>query len=241
MDSKVSVTLTCVDCQRQFPHEPLLIAGREVFRPNRCPDCLEALTDAMADQKARERAGLAAARRKEWRQIALAPVYVDSDITNPGLDANALQAALAWRYGPRGLGIVGDARRGKTRSLHLALRRAWDEGRSCMAISDVQLAAAADRAAFGSRPEQRAARDLLDAARTVAVLLFDDLGKARTSPAGAEATYTLLEARTSHRLPILWSSQASGAWIEDKFGPDHGPAIVARLGLEFCDIIRLDP
>ena len=108
-----------------------------------------------------------------------------------------------------------------------------------MAIREVDFAEAADTAAFGKGTAQRAGRDILHRAAHVGVLLFDDVAKARTSQVTAAAVYALLDRRAMHHLPVLWSGQSSSQWIIDKYGPDHGPAIAARLGREFCDVTVL--
>lgn len=235
-----TIELICAQCGEEFPHtpEPLPAEVRQPL-PGLCESCRIIREDA-ADTE-REQAKLA--RRKErlsaWPRLALGALYASTDIQHPGMDKRAVQAALAWRPGTRGLGVVGPARRGKTRAIHLALQRAWEVGRSCLAVREVDFADWAEEAAFGSMAKKRVAKEKLRDAANVGVLLFDDVGKARFSAVMAEAMYALLDRRSISGLPVLWSAQAGGEWLEAKYGPDHGPAIASRLGVEFCTVVVL--
>lgn len=231
--------LACLTCGGFFTTPVAWVGGRKSLLQYHCDPCREGIELEAENRRQQVEKVQMESRDKRWPSIVLAPCYVETDITHPGIDAAALHAANRWRPGPRGLGLVGESRRGKTRCLHLALKKAWDAGRNCLAVREVDFASVAESAAFGTRQEQRQSREFLWNWKHIGVLLLDDVGKARANPAVSQELYGMLDYRATHGLPTLWSAQAGSTWITDKYGPDHGPAIAARLGKEFCDVTAL--
>jgi hypothetical protein len=132
-----------------------------------------------------------------------------------------------WNPPVRGVGLVGPAGRGKTRLLVDVLQRlpvhyTW------LYLPELRLARAVmDRADEESRVVERG-RLLLDNARTVQVLLLDDVGEGWGSPACLTEIQALVAYRTARALPILWTSNLSLARLESRSGA-RGRAVLGLL------------
>lgn len=175
-------------------------------------------------------------RARHWENICPAE-YRETDTSNPALNQQCLALAQHFELGGKGLGFVGSTGIGKTRTLFLALRRVHDLGFSTMAIHHEAHTAASIAAAGGERDamEQAKAKELLRRCRRAKALLFDDIGKGRSTPTAVEEFSALIEYRTSRKLVTLWTSQAGAKWMIERLGPDAGPAIARRLA-EFSTI-----
>jgi DNA replication protein DnaC len=173
--------------------------------------------------------------RQQWIDRNVPPIYQDTDLTHESLDRAAIKAVLEWDF-KKGIGLIGDTGKGKTRLLFHALLRAYDVGISGRYISHNAFSVLIMEAFAGD--EKKDAKKRLDNIRNADMLLIDDVGKApRTERADAEFE-ELIEHRVSHHLPILWSANAGGKWLENRFGEDRGPALVRRLA-QFCNCITL--
>lgn len=227
-------TTNCKRCQVPVEYEPVIVLGKEMFTKRHCPACLEALAQ---EKEAEDREINRRVRESEWERIC-PPIYGATDCSHAGLNAVAVSACASWEPGPRGLGLLGSTGSGKTRSLFLALRRAFDAGKTCAYVTHNQFSRLAAEAFGGSDSAKDAARERLKRISGVFALLFDDLGKAPSTERADAELEELIEHRTSHNLPILWSANGSGAWLAKRFGEDRGEPLVRRLA-EFCDVKTL--
>lgn len=202
-----------------------------------CDTCAKVQSDEWEKQQREEeeRRRMGEVNQK-WRDKC-PPIYQTSDLSHPGLSPEALKMVQEWD-GLRGLGIVGTTGKGKTRLLCCAIKRGMDAGwfAGFEIISHTAFSGVARRAACGDpkNEDERKLRHLRD----VHCLLLDDLGKAPNTERADAELEELIEYRTTHQLPILWTANGSGAWLEARFGPDRGPALLRRL-TEFCDCITV--
>lgn len=178
-----------------------------------------------------------------WRKLC-PETYQHTDMAHKGLNPNFLIAARAWKPQGKGLGFVGPAGTGKTRLLFYCLKKALDAGHSIFAINHSYfckynaLAAQSDARNEVQQRKQDMARSVLADCKSKKYLLFDDIGKARTTESANEALMLLLEDRTSRNLPTLWSANGGGEWLIERLGEDRGKAIVRRLA-EFGEVVKL--
>jgi DNA replication protein DnaC len=82
---------------------------------------------------------------------------------------------------------------------------------------------------------RREAEGVLNLTRWVHVLLLDDLGKNKMTDRAEASLYELLEYRTSHRKPTIWTSNSNAKQLRTMFSVDRAEAIMRRL-IEFSDI-----
>lgn len=222
--------IPCTECQQPFDSTVIILCG-EPFSVKCCPSCLN-LRSQVAASEAQDAAKTSLSGA--WER-ACPQIYRDTDPER--LPAEAMRLMSDWQpAGGRGIGLTGKTGVGKTRCLFLALHRAHAAGMSVEAVSHNRFSRLAQDAFMGEKMDD--ARTKLRDFHRCAVLLLDDLGKApRTERADAEIE-ELIEHRTSAGLPILWTANAGGTWLIERFGKDRGPALVRRLA-EFCTCLAL--
>lgn len=218
----------CPTCRRAW-EQPRWVGADVVVSDvpgiKECPACDSLRMDwdsALAEERRRRRA------KDEWTRLC-PPSYRKTEPAR--LPAKPLADILAWRYGPRGLLAIGPTDEGKTRSMFLLLRRLLDEGREIRAF---------DCAAFGHECGRRfmdgTGADWTDALAQVEVCFFDDLGKVPMTERVESELFAVVERRTANELPILATSNLTGADLVGKASADRGAPLVRRLR-EFCEVV----
>lgn len=223
-DPPDDVLNTCEECGSEFRY-------RTAWRL--CPVCEAAKIEEMAAAKER----VVEAVREERFLATVPPLYHETDKAR--LSPCLVTAIDKYRYGPRGLAFLGRAGEGKTRSAVLVLRTMALDGHSTQFLPATKLAAASAEVYAESADLRRAARETLRRAAKVRVLLLDDVGKNRMTDRAEVDLYEILEARTSHQLPTLWTSNSTAAGLHAMFSPDRADALIRRLGREFCDHVTV--
>ena len=173
-------------------------------------------------------------RRKEAFNALCPPLYRESDPKR--IPAAFLRECAAWEVSPQGLGFVGIAGSCKTRAAWMLLKRLHMSGVRVFGITATQFAkACADQ--WHDNPQAKAlAEDTLTRCRRTKVLLLDDLGKNKMTERAELELFDLLEHRTSHEMPVIWTANAGGAEFKKMLSPDRGEPILRRLA-EFTNII----
>lgn len=225
------VTIQCNQCGAGFEHEPLILHGRELFRPNFCDACCR---DQEARQAASDREAMVGMQNDEWERIC-PPLYRDTDMSR--IPAAFQAIVTGWKFGPTGLGFTGEAGKCKTRAAFLILKAQHFAGRRVCAASATKMGSWAQNR-FSDDPERKAAafaglRDL----RAAKVVLIDDLGKSKMTETVEQEFFDILEHRTSHCLPTIWTANAGAAELRKMMSPDRGDPIMRRLK-EFSEIVK---
>ncbi len=160
------------------------------------------------------------------------PLYRDTDKSR--LDGLMLANTMAFKRAlNRGLMIVGESGKGKTRCMWLLIQRLLCvEGVPVRAINDTLFSVE-----YSKRLGNGTAEDWIDRLSRVSVLFIDDLGKAAPTARHKEAFYSVLEARSANMLPTLITTNYGKDGLLARFGADDGAAIVRRI-VEFCEIIK---
>ena len=189
--------------------------------PGVAPACIE------AEGTRREKSRLLE-REQAWRRVC-PPEYATGDPAKlPSPEARCgYELALSWSPDQGGLSFVGRAiGQGKSRLAHAAARRHFLAGTS---VAMVNCAALGLEVACRFDRELRAWLRPLQAA---GILILDDLGKEPTDRRGAWVLYHLVEHRTAHGKPILFTTNHTGDELASRLG-EQGPYLVRRLR-EFC-------
>jgi len=145
------------------------------------------------------------------------------------IDIRALQKVRSWRpnsYGAKGLALKGPSGSGKTTAYWALARDLEDEGRTPVTITAVEL----------GRILSKAARDIeaVDWLCGCAVLMVDDIGKEKSTPAMAALLWEVLDKRYGRGLPMVITTRFSGAELRGRFGEESlGDDICRRLN-ELC-------
>lgn len=142
---------------------------------------------------------------------------------------------MKWTYGSRGLILLGETGKGKTRVAWTLLRRLlvedWPE-RGFLWF---------DCIGFGHQiarhyKEENAEKWLEDVA-VCDLLFFDDLGKLKLTERAEVELFGLIERRCAAELPIIVTTNDTGDSLAARMSDNRGPAMIRRLR-EFCDPIQ---
>lgn len=184
-----------------------------------------------------EQALLEQQRRQEAFHTLCPPLYRESDPQR--IPAPFLRECEAWEVSPMGLGFVGIAGTGKTRAAWMLLKRLHFSGVRVFGITATAFAkACADQ--WHDDPQAKGmAEDTLTRCRRTKVLLLDDLGKNKMTERAELELFDLLEHRTSHELPAIWTANAGRETLKQMLSSDRGEPILRRLA-EFTKIINTE-
>lgn len=223
------VTTSCQDCGRTFE----AFRAFESFGPTRCEICIDRI-EAEANEK------LDDLQRKDlsdrWQSICPAQFMTMSEggVTDEARlrrDQPLYDAVMRWRFGPRGLLLIGETGRCKTRIAWRLMRRLFDEGRRVRAISAVRF----DIEALEYMRTQGFKR-WFDSLIEADVLFVDDIGKGRLSDAVESRFFGLIDERTANCRPCIITSNDDGPSLAARMSEHRGPATIRRLR-DNCDVI----
>lgn len=224
----------CKGCGSGFNAYEVEWNGVEVFRQECCEGCMDVAQKAAegADRARREKRQVKA--REELFQQVCPPLYQDTDPSR--VHSKFRDAVMRWRYGPRGLGLVGVAGTGKTRAAYMLLKRMVAEGRRVEAINATEFSRFCVDQFADDRRLRRVAERRLRFVYQADVWLLDDLGKQRMTERAEVELYSALEYRSSWTLPIVWTANARSDLLFRMFSEDRAEPIMRRL-TEFNHIV----
>lgn len=236
----------CPDCGATSERERIVISGVERFKDvhHRCEPCQAELERRL---KADEERKIIESRIRTWDCIT-PPIYRESD---PFRFPQQIRDAIE-KYDPetrKGLGFVGAAGSCKTRAAYTLLKPLHMQGRKVYGLASTAFAKAAaeqfdtspisdDHSLGAPRRVCDSARKILAATKDAEFLLLDDIGKGRFTERAETEFFDLLEYRTSHALPIIWTSNAEGKQLGAMLSVDKGQPIMRRL-VEFSTIVKV--
>lgn len=218
------VTFACIGCGKTFEAPAILFGGRELLPERHCEPCVSlnaitTATDAENDAQAQ--------RRDEWLMIC-PPLYRDTDPAR--ISSIFWDASERWDPSGRiGLGFAGKSGRGKTRSAFAALEAAHQLGRSCAYITGSGISRTIRNGFDINAPSRAASNRTLAELRTADVLLLDDIGKQKWTDHAEQEVYDILEERTAHCRPIIWTMNSTAREFRERISADRGDAILRRL------------
>lgn len=215
----------CLNCKNEFQAKNAQVFGKTIWQKlcNRCQ------TDRDDDQRARVRRNAEADRAEAVRRV-IPPMYLAIPEASIPI---ALQKEINDKWNPpKGIGIIGPAGTFKTTALAHFLANAMEKwGKRCEFINGAEFSRVAGSIAVG-RDEK--IRDL----RTAEILLFDDIGKGKFTETSEQELWALLEYRTSHLKPTLWTANSGAKKLSGMLSDDRSASIIGRLG-DYSEIIQL--
>ena len=214
-----------------MPAGPALALLR-TLKPRVCAACAPAV-EARLDAEVRQAEAdqVQAERLARWETIC-PPLYRDTDPAR--LPGRLVAAAAAWSFSSLGLAFVGPSGRGKTRAMMLVGRRmVMDEGRTFAFVAASTFSHEVSRRAGSGTPGDL--DNYLHWLCRVHVLFLDDVGKGRLTDRVEAEFYHVIEQRTAHCRPILFTANARAADLQAGMSEDRGEPIVRRLR-EFCRV-----
>ena len=217
----------CQRCKIGIEYTPITCFWIKMrMAPTHCDAC-SAVLDAehrTDQQDERQQRFLAA-----WADIC-PPLYRDTDPAR--LPKKQLAKVMSWTYGPRGLLLHGSTGKGKTRCAYQLLHRLhFEEHRRIIAMTATSFSHYCG-ARFGNQTGEKWIRELSQAE----VFFLDDLGKGRLTERAEAELFGLIEARIADCLPLILTTNATGASLVEQLSPDRGEPLVRRLR-EFCESV----
>jgi hypothetical protein len=223
-------TQNCKACGKEFSYPPAIVGRKEYFPRIHCDECTD------ANGKAAEQATQNAADKRKydaWNAIC-PPLYRDTDPER--IAPEILLPALAWEFGPKGIGIVGESGIMKTRTAFLVLKGQHFAGKVAHAVSVMQIRGHVLKSFSDDSRAKYDAQAKLEQIRNADITLIDDIGKSKMTDAVEQEIYDILEHRTNQTLPTIWTANASGPELRAMLSPDRGDPIMRRLS-EFSEIL----
>ena len=227
------VTYTC-KCEAEYSYEPCYFPGtlREIAKRIFCPECME---KQRAEAEYEAAARIAFERNEEWRRIC-PPLYRETDLARLPMPPEIITRVLNWKGGPKGLSLVGKTKGGKTRIMFMLLEQLHQEGRSITVITGKEF----ERYVHRMFEKDNDARDMIRKVQRAEILFIDDIGKEKYTERVESEFYDLIEKRTSHLRPTIWTANTNGIGLGAMMSPDRGAPILRRLR-EFTEIISYSP
>ena len=227
-------TVQC--CASESCYNSVPVPGGDLLRifPNikiLCDECdLERIDKLKQEQAAEEQE-----RRQEAFNAICPPLYRQSDLGR--IPAVFLREIEAWQFNPVGIGLVGPAGCGKTRAAWMLLKRLHFSGVRVYGITATAFAKACADQWHDNAQAQAMAEDTLTRCRRTKILLLDDLGKQKMTERSELELFDLLEHRSSHDLPVIWTANAAKGDLRKMLSSDRGEPILRRIS-EFTNIIN---
>ena len=227
--NKLKRTVPCERCGCAFETEPLVMFSRIIYQEKHCDACAEIVRRELDEKYAAEKreAGLRL-REDRLRRVGsyfsrVCPArYAATCTEHPEFNEKLWLRVAEWQpeEDRPWLGLVGPSGRSKTRIAYLLARKLMEKearegGRrfftdaemvkpeACVWLTDYSFR----EAAVGRFSEGAAeAVKLLGMAKSACLLVFDDLGKAKPTPAVANELFALIDHRHAQNLPMIWTS-----------------------------------
>lgn len=176
-------------------------------------------------------------RRQDAFNMTCPPLYLETE--DKRLPQGPFNRVMEWTYGPKGLLLMGDSGKGKTRVAWRLLHRVMVLDKPIRETS--RNVAVFDCVGFGHalalayRNEH--AEEWLEGLTIIPIIFFDDLGKLKLTERAEAELFGLVERRCARKLPIIATTNDTGQTLADRMTENRGAAMIRRLR-EFCDVIQ---
>jgi DNA replication protein DnaC len=172
--------------------------------------------------------------RREHKFATICPSLYQKTEANR-LPATQLAKALEWQYGARGLILLGDTGKGKSRVAWTLLKRVLVEDKKEQGFMWFDAISFGHQIAKHYRDED--AEDWLDRVAQCPLVFFDDLGKLKLTERAEVELFGVIERRCAAELPIIVTTNDTGDSLAARMTDNRGPAMIRRLR-EFCEPIQ---
>lgn len=228
----------CATCGQQFDSILVTTPGLGCyFQRLHCDPCQDRLRAAKAET---ERSGQEQQRKAAWATLCPSEFRTveEGGNTCPNrlrLEQPDFAKAMSWKFGGRGLLLIGPSGTCKTRVAWRIVRREFEAGRRVMAMK---------AHGFGIEcVERRTSKggfaDWYRQLVRVPLLFIDDLGKGRFTDDVESQFFGLIDERTENGRPLIITSNSTGNALKERMSADRGEPIIRRLR-DYCDSVVFD-
>lgn len=187
----------------------------------------------MPGRRSSECSSCAHIRRADLFTHICPSLYQKTDVAR--LPASQLSQAMAWKYGPKGLILLGETGTGKSRVAWMLLKRIIVEDRPERQFEWFDCISFGHSIAKHYRDED--AEVWLERIAKTPILFFDDLGKLKLTERAETELFGIVEKRCADQLPIIVTTNDTGDSLAARMTDNRGPAMIRRLR-EFCEPIQ---
>jgi len=163
------------------------------------------------------------------------PLYQESDESR---FPQEWERVKQWKYGPKGLLLVGPTRTSKSRMAWQVVRTEFFAGKKVMAYDGIGWGTAVSH----HFKDPALTCEWLDRIGSVDLLFLDDLFKRSLTDVQVEGIFAVFERRAANMLPIICTQNATSQMIRDMMKAGDGKAadlfepLMQRMK-EFCEVI----
>jgi DNA replication protein DnaC len=161
------------------------------------------------------------------------PLYQKTEASR--LPAAQLTKAMEWQYSPRGLILLGETGKGKSRVAWTLLKRVLVEDKKELSFMWFDAIGFGHDIAKHYRDED--AEAWLDKVAACQLVFFDDLGKLKLTERAEVELFGVIERRCAAELPLIVTTNDTGDSLAARMTDNRGPAMIRRLR-EFCEPIQ---
>jgi len=219
------------------------------YKPAHCPKCSDARNAEIEKRQAQDAADKIERLRKTLlHEIAAAtpPRYQQTDVAHQGFNRAAWAKIKTWDRtdAKPWLGMVGPTGACKSRMAYLLASNYLqdtftnDGGPSFEFVSAFEITEAVMQTFSDNAEVKHQARASLNSLRKCDLLVIDDLGKGRLTPAPAAELFALLDFRHARNRALIWTSNSTPQQIAATLPEDLGGPLAGRL-LECSKIYSL--
>jgi len=221
--------VNCAGCNAEFMAafvSASLLSYDIGFSERHCQNCRERA------EKRSEGQGEHTKKSRDWDDIC-PPCYQNFDIDAlPEKSRPVAHEVLKWEYGPKGIGLIGPSRGGKTFILSALVGRLYEEGKSVHIPTSVEFAYA-----VGSTGDSR--EKMIEKCKSVDILYIDDIGKEKITERVESDLYMIIEHRRRYFRPMFTTVNSTGDELAAKMSDDGGNPIINRLKMDLCEFVTV--
>lgn len=239
----VTTQKTCKDCGQQFTieYDPDALFARVLARVTEavciCEKCGIAAKKIDEEREANERREhILKERIRAFEKLCPPEFRQPLDHRLPKAALPHVDSVVGWEFNPKGLLLMGQTARAKTRLVWQLLRRLYIDEKRSLSVFDSTRSfdlLCADAFLNGT------ARQWVEEQCAVDVLFLDDIEKMKFTERPEVELFRIIDHRSKWWLPTIITTNATGAGLEAKMTENRGAPLVRRLR-EFCTIINFD-
>jgi hypothetical protein len=228
-------TITC-ECGVNFEWTPCDEWEFQFLRPNHCPECetrIEAKREAVVRQRKIDEISR---RARESAHHATPAIFCATDTSHQKFNLKGWQKVNGWSPNAEKpwLGLVGETGTCKSRIAYLLaaaeierMATAMEREPSFQFVAAYEISELVGQLTASSFQTKDEARADLARLRDARLLLIDDLGKGRMTPAVSAEFFALIDHRYCHALPTIWTANSlpdtfAAAMLADMAAPFAG-------------------